>query len=186
MTIENQPTIYRSTHPDVLAAVADSERRHGEWHTAVGEFGKQYLPSHRVMTMDGGSRRWVAGLHQEGGPELDSPGPEWRWNRAKRIWVPDKRTKEGKVLARQFAELKVEALGDLPGMPTTVMQAPRWHYHGVKLIDGVAYVTWSCGFDVVEDDEAAGFSKWTFDSTMWERCRASEYYTALESEEVAS
>lgn len=167
--------VYRSTHPEVLGAWEEQNARHVAWHDAVKEFRSEY-PDHKPCAVNWGDAKHLLGL-----TGAESPGPVWRFMKARDCWVPDKRTKAGKALAARIDALRVTGLGSFPGMPHEIWEhAPEWYSHGLQVIAGVVWVTWSekLTYEKVEATK-------TFDPAYWERARGSEYLRAVEDADLA-
>lgn len=159
---------YRSTHPDVVAAWDDTQRRYREWHAATGAFIARY-PGRHGRQRRSGSSLWFVGLDGETKPDVG-----WRFSGG--TWVADKRTKAGKALAGEIAALEVTSLGRLPGIPLVIISVEdgMWHDPGIRCIDGVVWVSYGCSAEEVERGKGV-------DSVLWDRVKASEYYAAIES-----
>lgn len=156
--------VYKSTHPDVLAAWEDSVCRHVGWVAAVKRFAARW-PGHQALQTSYPGHKFIVGLDG-----TEQPGPEWRWNRQRGQWVPDKRNKAGKALSKEMNELAVQGLGKLPGMPSEILGPGHMYSHGVDVWDRVVWVSWNCGADLLAD----------IDLTIWEPGKLSEYYAAKE------
>lgn len=177
---DDAPANYKSTDAEVLGKWDDTQRRYREWHAAKDAWGEQF-PNHDVTALQQSERVWVVGLRGD-----ESPGSAWR--KAVRaniaVWVPDKRTKAGKALAKEIDALAVTHMKDVPGMPDMAMVENRWCTPGLFVHEGVAYVHWSCSFAVVEADPSRGWSKTEFDPSKWERIMRSELYAAQEADQA--
>jgi len=167
-------TVYRSTHPDVLATRDKYKNAVIQWRqdaarliTELGFPGRQWI----VGTAFGG--RWLVGVTPRNSTELPPRG--WRRKRfdGRAVFVPDRRTRGGKDAARRLAGCKppAEPHHDLPGMPAEIedYEHNRTHSPGVAEMDGAIWVTWSTTppANQVRTD-------------MWERVRLATYYAARE------
>ena len=174
---------YRSSHPDVLAAWADTQTRFREWHAKVSEWRADY-PEHHAAQQD-----WTGSLSIVGLIGDTSPGPGWRHKRGQNVWVPDQRTKAGKALAERIAALKADKIGDLPGMPDTASSSKSTPTGGYGLChpgmfehDGTVWVSWNATHkDVAE----SGWSTRQLDMTIWEQAPLSAFYAATEDADRA-
>lgn len=186
MTIENQPTIYRSAHPDVIAGIDAEELRHADWSKRVIEWRDRHSKDPEdfgVSVFESGRGKRVAGLRQRGGKLgefLEPSTPGWRFDRRKSgIWVPAKRTPEGKAIAEEMKGLELKDWPQIPGMPREIMsQLPHWYQCGLRRthVAGEAiWVTWSCSYQVVDAEEA-------FNGELWERALKADYDAALAAE----
>ena len=189
---DTQKAVYRSTHPEVLAAWDDTQQRHRELAEKVKALRAEF-PNHPPMVYRYSDRAQFSHLSfHEDMPSIGNdfgppPEPEgWRIKKEGRStylgWVPDKRTKAGKAMAARLAEIKVTGMGHFPGMPTTVLEGNHWYSHGSVVHDGVAYAHWGCSFADVES------SNWSrgLDTDMWQRCRMSEFWMAKEAHDAES
>jgi hypothetical protein len=172
---------YRSTDPDVLAAVDAA-------YEAITAYVKQEqavldgagLGHYKVWaTSNGWTPRRFLGLDI---PEGESPPPGWRMNRE--YAVPDKRTAAGKHISAAIAAVRHP--GDprhaLIGMPPDVLTPGGFQSCGMRRIGDALYVTWrNCDpAGAVRSFTAGAFE---IDAAKWERVPLSAYYAAVEAEE---
>lgn len=157
-------SVFKSTAPEVVSSYEDYQRRYLEFHRQLSEFDSQW-PDHGTLITRFVTTIKFAGLHGD-----VSPGPGWRQTKTG-AWVPDRRTREGKALARQVEALRVEKIGQLKGMPPNAFTAGHCWQHGVDVVDSVVWASWGCLADEVEG----------VDTELWERAKLSEYYLAIES-----
>lgn len=163
--------VFKSTHPDVLAAWDKAESDWQTYRDAVNAFRDRY-PTQRVIVADlTEGRECVVGL--DGDPANPPPGP-WRWT-LKARFVPDKRSNAGKLLAIEMKNLAYTP-PPIPGQPGLIISDGLWHSCGFHVYDGVAFADWSCGYETVERNDR-------FDPTIWVRAKLSEYYAAVEAAE---
>lgn len=164
---------FRSTHPEVRAADAENRRRYQQWRADVETWASQYPAHHPVqITFGGGADRHIRGLTGE--TEL---GEGWRISKGG-DWVPDKRTKAGRAIAKALEPLSVSGLKRLPGMPDMAfaMQSP-----GVYDLQGATWVAWSCPAGEVAK---GGWSNVDLDLTMWTEMPLRAFYLAVEAGEA--
>lgn len=167
-------TAFSTKHPDVLAWHHESVNIREEWQTRVAEF-MQGFPDHTALwsyfgLLDG----HVAGLKGS-----EAPGEGWRHNK-RSVWVPDKRTAQGKALAAQIESLRYR-LPQIPGMPDMADYKGRWHHPGIWRDGDVVWSWWSCP---VEPVRAGGWSRTDLDETVWTVQPLSAYYLAKEADEA--
>lgn len=172
-------TVYRSTHPDVVAAW----RKLQTDATAIGKARAAYLDELGFP----GRQALVLGQMMLGVAHSIDDGPlpaGWRWDAKTRgAIVPDRRTVKGKQIDKRLAELTVPGreVVLLGGMPDTVWALEAGHTYdpGVRLLGDAVYVTWSCTSAQVMRRVR------DFDSGMWQQIKLSEYYAAVEAHEAA-
>lgn len=174
--MSDTPTIYRSTHPDVLTAWSEVQVEWDAFHDHLRALKDQHPDNQVKYSTD--RRVQFVGL----GGETD-PGDGWRADGRLGLWVPDKRTTAGKQLAAGFDEIALtDPRARVPGMPSIVFHVPHWYSPGYTYGETVLWVKWGCSYHEVEGD--GGFSATKFDGALWERGLASEYYAALEAKEA--
>lgn len=172
-------TIYRSTHPDALAAwhaahqlAKDIGRRRRALLDQLGFEGRQALiAEHRIIGVE---------HRTEHGPIPDG----WRRDRATDgAIVPDRRRGPGKKLGKQLDGLTIPDLRKrLPGgMPEMVWNLAdgKVHSPGFAFMGGALYVEWGCDPEKVERSA-------TLAPEIWERVKLSEYYAVVEREEAGA
>lgn len=183
MIDNGEGAVYRSSHPDVLAAWGDQQTRYWAWHAEVLAFGSEF-PDHQVLQREFDGRISVDALR---GPT--APGPAWRYVKKQDYWVPDRRLKEGKAVDDRMERLRVSGMGKLPGMPDTAhggwpaRGGTQLHHPGMFKHAGTVWVKWDCSHEAVAE---SGWSKTTLDLDPWELERLSAYYLAVEDMEAAS
>ncbi|MFB4306919.1 hypothetical protein [Actinomadura sp. GTD37] len=167
-------TVYRTTHPAVLTHRNRHNRTLTQWRrnatqllTDLGFPGRTWI----VGTAFGD--RWIVGITPRDDIELPLRG--WRRTRfdARDVFVPDRRTRGGKLIAAQMSGCKPPAephIG-LPGMPAEVEDYDhnRIHTPGLKEMDGAVWVTWK----VAPAEEQVRLD-------MWARVPLSVYHAARE------
>lgn len=183
MIDNGEGAVYRSSHPDVLAAWADTQRRFDAWHSEVVVL-RAAFPDHQVLQHEFDGRISVAALR---GPS--APGQAWRYVKRQDYWVPDRRLKSGKAMADRIDGIRVTGMGKLPGMPDTAHggraangYGTQLHHPGMFEHDGTVWVKWSCSHEAVVE---SGWSKTTLDLELWELAKLSGYYLAVEEMEAA-
>lgn len=171
----SEESAFRSSHPDVLAAWADSVSRRQAWTEAVGRFVKEN-PDHKGLETSWATRLAFVGLRGE-----EKPGPEWRYVSERDFWVPDKRTKAGKALSQQCDELAIFGLWNLPGMPTELMidNHRLLSPGGFEAADGTIWLHWGCSAERVGTGSPLGGSDLNLE--IWESAPLSAYHLALET-----
>lgn len=168
-------TVYRSTHPDVLAAWNKAEQRAAEIVNQRKAFLAEHGFTERTIAVRG---QWMIGVAH---PE-DQPVPDgWRHDRSLTgAIVPARRTTAGKKIGAQLDKLTLPSpRKNLPGgMPEMAWGDHRMYRPGIALIGDAIYVKWGCDPETV--DQMA-----KVDRDVWERVKLSEYYAVLEAEEAA-
>lgn len=169
---------YRSTHPDVLAAWDDSQRRYQETHVRICAFADKY--GGEALVVRGGDYR-LAGLQS---PDVPAGGDAlWRRDRKHGGWVPLRKTKAGKDIAKEFDACSARDLGLVPGLPRYVQDTSQmFSLKGAQLFgDGEA--VWA-GWMTVDHDDVAKSSYGTLDEAMWSPVKRSEFYAAREAQGI--
>lgn len=179
--------VYRSTHPDVLAA-------RDAWHAAITEWPDRaaalldelYLPGHNLLIHTGtGGKRWLGGVTRDG----IAPPQGWRQTTAGEYDViqPDKRTREGRAAAALLDECRPpdEQNRWLPGMPPLHWGDQAMATPGVQEMDGAVWATWSITVPELapDADPEQGRRGDHVDLARWERVPRSRYYAAVEAGE---
>lgn len=170
-------TVYRSTHPDALAAVQNAQDGH-----RAAEAARRALLDELGFTGRRGLITDQALIGVEHRPEDGPIPPGWRRDRrTDNAIVPDKRKAVGKAI---WARLQDRALRSpnlramLPGgMPQRALDfdAGRSYEPGIRMIDGAVYVTWSADPELIERGDK-------IDPETWERIKLSVYCAAVEAE----
>jgi hypothetical protein len=175
--------VYRSTHPDVLAAyhaIQDDYRDFVAWMRSVVAEHDPTGERHPI-SVKGSACLWFVGMsHEDGQPIPDG----WRRSAKTGYLVPDRRRAAGKRLAQTMESRsqkfspaeRIEAAG-MPG----ILWGPSRFFTG--------------GFDLLEDD-AAVYAPWSgeaeplldgkVDLGRWERVPLSRYYAAVEARDAAA
>lgn len=163
-------TVYRTTHPDALAA----------WHTAAearqvwGEQMKAFLDEHgfgdrNVYISHHG--RPLGITHADGDPVPDG----WRIDSRTGHLMPRLATRAGKKIEARLGELRQpDPRHNMPGMPMECFVSRALLTCGMRIIGGALYVEW--GRLIPED---------LIDLKVWQPVKLSEYYRALEANEEA-
>jgi hypothetical protein len=171
-------TVFRSTHPDTLAAWDDVHKRAEEVdrarRTLLDELGFEGRPG------------FIGDIGIYGVQHLDEHGPvPDGWRRDANTYeaiVPDRRRKIGKEVGEKFEALNMPDLRKaLPGrMPVTVLnlEISKRHWPAIKRFDDAVYVVWGCDPEKLERGDR-------IDSKVWERIKLSEYYAVVEAAEAA-
>jgi hypothetical protein len=163
-------TVYRSTHPEVLAPWEETEKaaeKIGKLRRAVldelGFEGRAGLITDRDLL--GVEHRAEHGPIPEG----------WRKDsRTHDAIVPDRRRKLGKGIAQRFEQLRMPDPRRFQGMPGSCITGGTWLECGVREMGGALYVWWS---QPIPESKV--------DLDLWERVKLSEYYAAVEAHEAA-
>ncbi|MGI5155773.1 hypothetical protein [Microbispora sp. CA-102843] len=178
MTSMADLTVYRSTHPGILAAW---DKAH-EQAEQIGRQRRQLLDElgfeGRPALIDG--RRMVGVQHTaEHGPIPEG----WRRDQhTDGAIVPDRRRATGKAIARRLDALTMPDFRRmLPGgMPQMAwdLESGKIHWPSFALMEGAVYVRWGCDPEKAEKGDR-------IDPEIWERVKLSEYYTVVERTEQA-
>lgn len=168
------PTVYRSSHPDVLAKWDARQRDLHDWrdrfHAECANLG---IDPDKVQgnTWSGN----ITGVRYNDG----DPIPEgWRHDKRSGQLRPALKTAAGKRIDAALKTMRrPEPADDIPGMPYTY-----WPDEGngiyrvrMRLHGGALYAVWPCpvGSDL------------GVDLALWERVKLSEFYAMVEAEEAA-
>jgi hypothetical protein len=169
MSIESA---FRSDHPSVIEWIDAGTELQRAWGKSTNAFRDDF-PNHKVWQRGTSLVQSVTGLSG-----TESPGVGWRrQQRGERLWVADKRTKEGQAIASRLAELRL-IIPHMPGMPDTAVDGDRWCHPGITRIDDVVWVSWSCPASTVRE---GGWSKVSLDESVWTEALLSEFYAAKEA-----
>lgn len=178
----NDPVIYRSRTPEVLAAwkaaCADLDAYIAATKAIIDEAGFAGWPVFRSNGSWGYGRFAGVGL-----PEGERVPAGWRI--AKHCLVPDKRTRAGREMRERLdaVEHPGSLNGKLPGMPADALNGMSGYIVSpdVRVLGECVYAEWSTD---PERAEASFSSQSTaVDHDLWERVRLSEYYAAREAED---
>jgi hypothetical protein len=177
----DDPIVYRSTHPDVLAhwektGSADAQNAWREQvRDVLAELG--FSRDRKFATTSGFRDTEVTGVEY---PEGEDIPVGWKRNRDLSTAItPDKRRAAGKRAAARLAEVTMpnprHAMpGEMPGacFAGTGMALMR---PGIARHGDAVYVTWSRELEQPTADN--------LDPAVWERVKLSEYYAAKEKVE---
>lgn len=193
-------TAYRSSHPEVLIAWHQYIGLRDAFHRHMDALRAEY-PKHRAEGVTvGGDRLLFRCLSENPEKPAEPPPGPWRSEWVKPLyaigWVPDRRTKAGKDLDQHVRAADVRHELALPGLPTQVETDRRgttpgstvWAVPGLHFTESIdaAPVIYAL-YDATHEQVAkGGWSRETLDETMWERIKMSEYYAAIEAEEVSA
>lgn len=177
---------YRSNHEAVMSVWEDTQRRYREAHDAIRAFKKKYGGRKAEALVYGGSDYRLAALRTASWDAPPKGGEElWRYDRKAGGWVPRRKTKEGKAIAKEFDACRAGRLGEVPGLPRYVQVKGGPHpfqMSGAQIFDHGGYV-WACWSTVDHEDVVA--SGWgDFDASMWEQVKRSELEAARETKEA--
>lgn len=170
-------TVFYSDHPEVVGwwedVAAQRESARGSLQAIEERLGADEW---RVVAVP--STSWemrVVGVRNMSRPQEEPPERGWRLNQRKRVWIPDKRTSEGKELDRIFNESTIKP-GVLKGMPESVRHDGVWCFPGIHFLDGKVWVTWGCPKDAINGE----WSQEDLDLDIWTQGKLSEYHALLE------
>lgn len=161
--------VYRATE---TASAAYIERT-TELTKARQEAGAMFLERHGFPdnTKFWGTDRAFTGLDLR----PDSPPSGWRIDSREGVLMPAKRTKEGKQIAQEMAEIPYQnPRRELPGgMPEVGFSSDKSFMRpGATVIGGRLYATWPAP---LHERDAAHI-----DTTVWEQISLSSYYLVKE------
>lgn len=174
---------YRSTHPDVLAAWDDSQRRYRETHESIRAICERFDAQAMVSS---GSTYALAGIVTSDGEPPEGGTALWRRDRRVGAWVPLRKTKEGEALGKEFDACSARNLGVVPGLPLYVRdKAEMFRFRGAQVFGdgGAVWACWMhCDHEDVVDDKTWG----SLDESMWQQAKRSEFYAAQEAHQGAA
>lgn len=190
------PTIYRSSHPTVLAAFDAHVAAAQEHADRLRVFLSAHLPDGYRPAINwgwGNGGRIVGFTHPDGG----EPPAGWRAvdRGAHRLVVPKKNTAAGRLAAAALEAVVAvpDVRASLP-MPFMVMTNDHTvHTPGVVRRDDVVWVRWGCDLEAIahaeyeraREDEAAGVRRGRNverpDPELWELVPLSAYYALAEA-----
>lgn len=177
-------TVFRSEHPDVLGWWAELQAGEDQFREKAKALQEQY-PGHGVLVIGKGfAGRRVTGLGHHEDDSKKSPGELWRQEWRGSIcygWVPNRRTRAGKDLAAELAEIERPDL-PMPGMTSTLIHDGHWYSPGAGLLDGAVWATWGCEYELITD---SSWSKNSLDLNLWSRSKLSAYHLAREAADEA-
>lgn len=172
--------VYRSDHPDVLAAWERWDDESLAFHNAIQDAKKEwgFPPDASCSYLTTRTMR-VVGV-KPFGDNARRPPEGWRLDTKHWLWVPFRSRKEGKAIAKLMDSLTCEKVTSyLPGMPAEHWQGLTFRHPGVRAMAGALWVTWSVDLDAVRNtlvkkDEAP------YDHEIWQRVPLSEFYAKVE------
>lgn len=187
------PTVYRSTHPSVLAAVAEHRVAAQAHLDRLRGFVAEHLPEGAdAVVSRGWSRSTIVGFTHA--PDAEPPAG-WRVvDRGQPLLVPRKNTGLGRRAAAAL-----EPLVDVPDlraalpMPDLAMASSRVFTPAVAVRDDVVWVLWGCDLEALataEDERQAaqaatgtpsGRNIERPDRALWELVPLSAYYALVEA-----
>lgn len=166
---------YRSTATQVLEWAQHRSDLLAEANAKLDRLRTDH-PDHRVYICRTANGYGVAfaGL---GGAE--PPGPLWRLDRRRNVWVAHRGSKAGKELQRRLDDITTN-VHEMPGMPDTAVDltSGRWYHPELFFDNSAVWVRWVCGARTVEESD---WSRQRFDLNIWEQVPLSSYYAALEA-----
>ncbi|MFD9950545.1 hypothetical protein ACFWYW_57545 [Nonomuraea sp. NPDC059023] len=162
--------VYRSTHPDVLAAWGFAARAREEWADQMKAFLDEHgLGKRTVWTYNVTGE--VFGIEDNGDDIPDG----WRVDSRTGHLMPKLATKRGKAISARLKELpQPDPRASMPGMPAECFVSLARLVCGLAELGGALYATWS-----------REISESEVDASLWERVKLSEYYAAVEAHEAA-
>lgn len=181
--------VFRSSHPDVLA-VWDARAEKVEARRVYALTLEERFGGRKALF----TSRAVVGLQPLDGesgyraPRSRDDLPGFRFGVKEGYWCPDKRTAEGRALAKEFAQYAVPK-PRYPGMPGEVW--PRsddgggsyLYTPGSQRFEDTIYVTWGCSAERLLPGNGDPREKGgdTVDLAVWEHVRLSEWHALLEA-----
>jgi hypothetical protein len=162
--------VYRTADPSVLDTYAAAQAALLAYSQTMAETLERLGAGSWPRMISTGYRPGrLLGLKPSGG---DVPAG-WRVDARSMLAVPDLRTTAGREARKALDAIRYpgDPRHSLPGMPSEVMVPGHLLTCGCTRIGGVLYVTWT--------GDPAGAAR--IDSALWERCRLSEYYAAVEA-----
>lgn len=176
---------YRSTHPEIAAQEAAFHEREQVYEQKVAEFEAEFGLKAMVDVYAGYKVLSAFGTGEpisiNGAKQMIADGkidPRLTLLQGCRNFTPNRKTKEGKALARQMDQVRLEWM-TLTGIPMNVYSSHEMKRYSPNFskIGDVYWVAYACEYQYVEE--------WPkFDGTIWERAYASEYWLAVEAEEA--
>ncbi|MEU8199481.1 hypothetical protein AB0C10_37430 [Microbispora amethystogenes] len=169
------PTVFRSSHPDVLAKWDARQRDIADWRDRFhAECAKLGIDPDKVQ-----GNTWsgtITGVTYDDG----DPIPEgWRHDKRSGHLRPALKTAAGKRIAAVLKTMRrPEPADDVPGMPYTYWPDDDNRIYRVRMrLNGdVLYAVWP---RPVGDDLGV-------DLALWEPVKLSEFYAMVEAEEAAA
>lgn len=166
--------VFRSTHPDVLAAPESWRAAMADWHTRsdalLTEMG---FTDRKFLVVSYMTSRNIAGVEYRAGDEVPNG-----WRLANRdgheVLVPEKRRAAGKATAARIEECHPPSFPNsyLPGMPAEHWVGNRILAPEVREMGGAVWVKWRC-------ESVPGV-----DEALWERAPLSKYWAAREAQDA--
>lgn len=170
--------VFRSTHPDALAAWQDVQAKRAEVRRKRTELLDELGFAERRQLVNG--NRLVGIEHREEHGDI----PEG-WRRDSKTYgaiVPARRSPTGKKIGKRIdalptPSLRAALLGGMPEMAWDLENNFICH-PGVEQFGDAIYVKWDCDPEKVERDIH-------LDPNIWQRIKLSEYYAAVEARDEA-
>jgi hypothetical protein len=160
--------VYRTSHPDALAAWHSAAAAREAWADQMKAFLDEHGFGNRSVYIGHSGR--VLGINHEQGDDVPDG---WRVDSRTGHLMPRLAKKAGKAIDARLAELHQPDPRDaMPGMPKECFVSLALLTCGLALIEGALYATWS---RPIPEDQV--------DLTVWERIKLSEYYAAVEAQQ---
>lgn len=162
--------VYRSSHPDVLAAVEKYSTEYEGWRDRARALIADLDFEGRHWIVSDGFQRAILGVESVG-----DETPPLGWRHAVRgncsVLVPDKRRKAGREAYDRINECgpAPDPRHSLPGMPSDYFGPGSLYQPGLQEMAGAVWVVW--GYDIPVDK---------IDLAIWARARLSAFYAAIE------
>lgn len=173
--------VYRSTHPDVLAALASYDQDFQAYKAAIRAIlDGAGLEGCKIWATTGG---WDPGRFLGiDVPEGEPPPAGWRTGR--QFAIPDKRYAAGKRMAAALKALKHpgDPMARIPGMPPDILTPGGFATPGMERMGGALYVIWGRDPEIARGSFTAKTTD--IDPALWTRLKLSEYYAAREAEDA--
>jgi len=191
----NQPSVYVSSDPSVIAACKAALDNRAEFNAALDVFLAEHgLASDQVAIDRFGGRETIVGVFPNAGDDEATPRAPRGWRMGNRgVWVPSIKTAAGKKIQLQLDALPKLYdlrlyLSELAGMPAIHMAAaPR----GMAILHPAVaarpageptevWVRWSCVFPPMEKDPHDAHALPVL-ADHWRKVPLSEYFGMVES-----
>lgn len=167
--------VYRSTHPDVLAAVEKYSTEYEGWRDRAKALIADLGFEGRHWIVSDGFHRTVLGVETDG-----NEVPPRGWRHTVRggcsVLVPDKRIKAGREAYDRIEDCgpAPDPRDSLPGMPGDYFGPGRLYQPGLQEMAGAVWVVW--GYEIPAE---------LVDLAVWERAKLSAFYAAAEERDDA-
>lgn len=174
-------TVYRTQDPDCIKVFTDWQDGVEAWQKALKRaLRKLGVAKHNAMT-SGAYGNWVGITVNP--RNSDEPPPGWRLDKKSWMFVPFKKTAEGKEVAKVMADTQP------PQTPDRNMPGMLGHHFGIKggnlvmmhpafeIRDGYLYAIW--GYGKIPEKSQDG-KKALIDRKLWEKVKLSEWVAMLE------